>query len=557
MRSQIAGLLAAVTGGLILAPSLGFGYITVYNFSDFRVAVDSATQEERTFTFGNAGTSTLSFTGPGMVITGTDAADFSFVGTPDVSPFPSGTLRSITVRWIPSKLGQSMAQVAITTDSSLQPTTSIGLSGFAWDPAEFPTRIAYAAQYYQIHGVNTNTGEFWTISDATTGAGPTLRLISSMVVEDARHILAYDGAPNSPGTSDILRIDVTSGDRTIAVADVDAGVALYDGSEQMAIDRDGRRAFVMLANNKLVEVDLEAGTRTSVTSLTPGVWKGLAYTGQNTLSVITGNTIVDIVSGVQTPRTLTGESVYTGMGRIIAKADGTLFLPESPLPYRVTAANVVERMETAANTKAGPLGAENAVHFDHDPAGFLVAGAQSGLIYRLDEATGERDQIAIIPMTMPSRTTALAIRPSSIDNATRSIPVLSDWHLEADLPGDLRVEFDANSVAGVLTVGFLAQAPSNLPNAYPGTWTITGPASSSYAATIVFPYPEAIADSRGYDLTTATIYRSTDNGTTWSPVATTVDMIDYFLQTASPQSQFSQWAVAFDEPLAVKDWRQH
>ncbi len=95
----------------------------------------------QTVSIDNIGTATLSFTGAGCVINGTDAADF-IISASDISPIPAGATRGVDVVFDPALLDglPRSANLAITTNDSDEPTVNVPLTGAAYLSVEDWTR---------------------------------------------------------------------------------------------------------------------------------------------------------------------------------------------------------------------------------------------------------------------------------------------------------------------------------------------------------------------------------------------------------------------------------
>lgn len=85
-------------------------------------------------TIRNDGTAPLNFTTSGVVITGANASEFQFNGTPDVTPVNPATDRIVGVRFSPVTIGSKAATVVIHTDDTDEPAVSISLTGRGLDP---------------------------------------------------------------------------------------------------------------------------------------------------------------------------------------------------------------------------------------------------------------------------------------------------------------------------------------------------------------------------------------------------------------------------------------
>jgi autotransporter-associated beta strand protein len=98
--------------------------------------VQAGTPKTLTFTVRNSGDLPLSLTGvPQVVISGTNAADFTVTADPDASVGPQGTT-TFEVQFIPSARGARSAQLSIANDDSNEDPFVINLSGSGILPAD-------------------------------------------------------------------------------------------------------------------------------------------------------------------------------------------------------------------------------------------------------------------------------------------------------------------------------------------------------------------------------------------------------------------------------------
>ena len=65
----------------------------------------------QTVTIENVGTTTLNFTGAGMVLSGADAAEFVITSGVNTSPLPAGATRTVDVAFDPSSAGAKSANL--------------------------------------------------------------------------------------------------------------------------------------------------------------------------------------------------------------------------------------------------------------------------------------------------------------------------------------------------------------------------------------------------------------------------------------------------------------
>ncbi len=91
--------------------------------------IDAGPTTSQTVTIENQGTADLNFTGAGIVISGTDAADFIITSVTDTSPLVPSASRTVDVAFDPSTPGARSANLRITTDDIDEATVNISLSG--------------------------------------------------------------------------------------------------------------------------------------------------------------------------------------------------------------------------------------------------------------------------------------------------------------------------------------------------------------------------------------------------------------------------------------------
>jgi FG-GAP repeat len=105
------------------------------DFVDFGGRVpNSGAAAAHTFNIANVGSTTLTFTGPGMIISGSDSAEFVFTVTPDTSPLAEGATRQTFLTFLPLTPGFKTAKLIITSDDSDEATKEIELIGEGYYP---------------------------------------------------------------------------------------------------------------------------------------------------------------------------------------------------------------------------------------------------------------------------------------------------------------------------------------------------------------------------------------------------------------------------------------
>lgn len=92
--------------------------------------VDGGPSAPFAITISNTGTNTLTFTGPGVFLTGSDFLIASDSGEPSLAP---GASRTVQVQFDPSASGAASGSLAVTTDDSDEPSVNVTLDGTGID----------------------------------------------------------------------------------------------------------------------------------------------------------------------------------------------------------------------------------------------------------------------------------------------------------------------------------------------------------------------------------------------------------------------------------------
>lgn len=214
------------------------------------------------------------------------------------------------------------------------------------------------------------------------------------------------------GTGNIIRVDGTTGDRTLlSEATNDAqGVRLNQPAGAVVLD-DGRIFISDLALAAVVEIDPANGNRTRLTNgglLSPfgiaaGVIRGktmlvVADTGNPQGGDVVGPVLVDPDTGaVSAIRVKRDNQIQFNDPRAVAVVDGS---DEKKALKKVEKADrLVEKFADASDKKYAKIGEKLERKFDTSAAGtILIANFGEGTIIAVDPVTGERTVVSSNPV---------------------------------------------------------------------------------------------------------------------------------------------------------------
>lgn len=229
-------------------------------------------------------------------------------------------------------------------------------AGVAVDPN---TGVIYVVDpnVQRVFSVDPVTGERATISDSTTGAGPSLGNIRLVTVSDDSRLFIGDRT-----SSDILEIDLDTGDRTTLASDVDGTGDVF--LDPFSMDyADGELLVFDAMRSALYGVDPDSGDRTLVWSSTLGTGYRI---GSGPEDISTDGTMLYV--SLRSDQMILELDPLTGERTIIADAVGT---GEGPVPDDYSG-----------------------LAFAPDPARLFITDEDTAALISLDIATGARTIIS-------------------------------------------------------------------------------------------------------------------------------------------------------------------
>lgn len=136
-------------------------------------------------------------------------------------------------------------------------------------------------------------------------------------------------------------------------------------------------------------------------------------------------------------------------------------------------------------------------------------------------------------------------------HTTSTVPVIS-VATTLNTTASLSLAFQSNSALGTLEVGYYRLPPVGLERALPVFWQITGLTPGSFAVILVFHYEDADVTALGIEETDLRIYMLGANQLDWAPITCIVDPVGNTITTLVPQTSFSTWALAGEQPLPAE-----
>lgn len=181
-----------------------------------------------------------------------------------------------------------------------------------WSSGPDQALIAVCGTSFSLFSVNLTTGESSVVSDAKRGSGMLPLSVTSMVLEPSGDV-AYLANSNS----EIVRIDLRTGDRAIVSERSNRGNGPFSRDlGRLIFDGERHRLFAMFEEG-LLEVQLDSGDRTVITSNHTGAWQSLEHV-HNLWSTPAGNHVLSVVGGGDA-FTLLAFDLRNGMERVVAK----------------------------------------------------------------------------------------------------------------------------------------------------------------------------------------------------------------------------------------------
>lgn len=198
--------------------------------------IDFGATSQQTITITNNGTALLTFTGLGVAITGTDAADFSISSDTGETTLGPGLSRILGISFDPTTIGAKTATLTVTSDDTHHtPSVNVALSGtgtnnkLGFDPANLsfgPQDIAAGATASQI--VTFTNNRITTVQILTVGlTGADAGEFGITAVGSTPITIIAGGTANvsvafNPSTvgSKAATLSVTTNDPSVPTADI-------------------------------------------------------------------------------------------------------------------------------------------------------------------------------------------------------------------------------------------------------------------------------------------------------------------------------------------------
>ena len=243
--------------------------------------------------------------------------------------------------------------------------------------------------------VDPTSGERTIVSDGATGSGPVLRGPQGIAVEADGRLVVVDLILDA-----VIRVDPVTGDRmTLSDADTGSGPPL-GAPRSVAVEADGN--LVVTDGRSIVRVHPLTGARTIVSSVDRGSGTGLFGVSEDIAIEADGGLVVTNESSVQRVHPITGDRmILSSPGATIASPTGiAVELSGDPVVtdqalhsvFRVNSATGERTIISDGGTGAGPeLRGPFSIAVEAD--GNFIVGDLSGLV-RIDRLSGDRTALS-------------------------------------------------------------------------------------------------------------------------------------------------------------------
>lgn len=197
----------------------------------------------------------------------------------------------------------------------------------------------------------------------------------------------------------------------------------------------------------------------------------------------------------------------------------------------------------ASDSGENPLlaGTTRTLGLTFDPA----ANEESTAVLRI---TSDDDDEPVLEVTLVGQ----GVTPNGFQRWL--VPAGDPLPLVSAVECEFRADFTVNPTPGILCVSLYETPPYNLANAIPKYYRVSYALSDGFQVIprFYFPWPESYL--AGLKIDTLRPMKSTDGGYNWTMVPPVLNVAAYWLETSSPQTSLSLWALVGDPITEVSDW---
>lgn len=183
-------------------------------------------------TIENTGTAPLSFTGAGIEITGTDAAEFAITNSPATDDLAPGASVTVDVAFDPSSDGAKTANLTITTSDPDSPTVDVALSGTGTTAPPVPdVSVTGGPLDFSTQGIGDGPTTAQTITITNNGTGPlnfTGAGIAIVGTDAAEFAIANSPATTALAPTESVLVEVLFDPTTIGVKSASVEITTDD-----------------------------------------------------------------------------------------------------------------------------------------------------------------------------------------------------------------------------------------------------------------------------------------------------------------------------------------